>query len=65
MKVNPVAAGPDDFITSRISPLAMPISFPRIENTVLKIIMAAKRETKLFPMATVKAFLMMPYRFLI
>ena len=64
IKVNPVAAGPDDFITSKISDFAIPISFPKIEKTVLKIIMAAMSETRLFPMATVKAFLMTPYRFL-
>ena len=60
MKVNPVAAGPEDFITSKISFLSIPISFPKIEKTVLKIITAAMRETRLFPMATVKAFLITP-----
>ena len=60
MKVNPVAAGPDDFITSKISDFAIPISFPKIEKTVLKIMTAAISDTRLFPMATVNAFLMMP-----
>ena len=60
IKVSPVAAGPDVFITSKISPFAIPISLPKMENTVLKTMMAASKDTRLLPIAVVNAFLIKP-----
>jgi hypothetical protein len=47
MKVKPVEAGPEVFITSRIS--ALDIVAPSVPNTVEKMIIAETMETILFP----------------
>ena len=65
INVNPVAAGPEVFIISKISDLGIFSSLPSIEKTVLKIITADRSETILLPIAVVNAFLTIPYLFFI
>ena len=63
IKVNPVDPGPEVFMISKISGLDIFKSLPRIEKTVLKIIIAANSDTKLLPIAVVNACLIIQKRF--